>query len=84
MKNGAAIIARWNRKVKQTGGHMDFINPEEQAREAKLDYGEAESLLRFLNFQHERRGAPPISTDYGQLCERLSEIHPDVEFDHTC
>jgi hypothetical protein len=59
---------------------MDFINLEEKTREAKLDYGEPESLVHFLNFQHERRGEPPISTDYGQLCELLSETHPDVEF----
>jgi hypothetical protein len=59
---------------------MDFINPEEKTREAKLDYGETESLVRFLNFQRERRGEPPISTDYGQLCELLSGIHPEVEF----
>jgi hypothetical protein len=30
---------------------MDFTNLEENAREAKLDYGEAESLVRFFNFQ---------------------------------
>jgi hypothetical protein len=59
---------------------MDFTNLEEKAREATLDYGEAESLARFLNFQRERQGQPPISTDYSQLCEQLSEIHPDVEF----
>jgi hypothetical protein len=59
---------------------MDFINPEEKTREAKLDYGEPESLVRFLNFQRERRGEPPIPTDDGQLCELLSEIHPEVEF----
>jgi hypothetical protein len=59
---------------------MDFTNLEEKAREARLDYGEAESLVRFLNFQRERRGEPPIPADYGQLCELLSEIHPEVEF----
>ena len=59
---------------------MDFTNLEEKAREATLDYGETESLVRFLNFQRERRGAPPIPADYGQLCELLSEIHPEVEF----
>jgi hypothetical protein len=59
---------------------MDLTNLEEKAREAKLDYGEAESLARFLNFQRERQGQPPISADYGQLCELLSDIHPDVEF----
>jgi hypothetical protein len=59
---------------------MDFTNLEEKAREARLDYGEAESLARFLNFQRERRGEPPIPADYGQLCELLSEIHPEVEF----
>jgi hypothetical protein len=80
MKNGAAIITRLNREIKQTGGNMDFISFEEKAREATLDYGEAESLARFLNFQRERQGQPPISTDYSQLCEQLSEIHPDVEF----
>jgi hypothetical protein len=80
MKNGAAIIARLNRELEQRGCDMDFTNLEEKAREATLDYGEAESLVRFLNFQRERRGESPISADYGQLCERLSEIHPDVEF----
>jgi len=59
---------------------MDFTNLEETAREAKLDYDESESLLRFLNFQRERRGEPPIYADYGQLCDHLSEIYPDVEF----
>jgi hypothetical protein len=59
---------------------MDFTNLEEKAREAKLDYGETESLVRFLNFQRERRGEPPIPADYGQLCELLSEIHTEVEF----
>jgi hypothetical protein len=80
MKNGAAIIARLNKKVMQRGGDMDFINPEEKAREAKLDYSEAESLMRFFNFQRERQGETPISADYSQLCERLSEIYQDVEF----
>jgi len=80
MKNGAAIIARLNGEVKQRGGDMDFTNLEEKTREATLDYGETESLVRFLNFQRERRGAPPISADYNQLCELLSEIHPKVEF----
>jgi len=59
---------------------MDFTNLEEKAREATLDYGETESLVRFLNFQRECRGEPPIPEDYGQLCELLSEIHPNVEF----
>jgi hypothetical protein len=59
---------------------MDFITPEEKTREAKLDYGEPESLVSFLNFQRERRGEPPISADQGQLCELLSGIHSDVEF----
>ena len=59
---------------------MDFTNLEETAREVKLDYDESESLLRFLNFQRERRGEPPIYADYGQLCVHLSEIYPDVEF----
>jgi hypothetical protein len=59
---------------------MDLSDLEENAREAKLDYDESESLLRFLNFQLERRGEPPICADYGQLCDHLSEIYPDVEF----
>lgn len=59
---------------------MDFTNLEETAREVKLDYDESESLLRFLNFQRERRGEPPIYADYGQLCVHLSEIYPDAEF----
>ncbi|HEU0176655.1 MAG TPA: hypothetical protein VFV58_20500 [Blastocatellia bacterium] len=80
MKNSAAIIARLNRELEQRGSDMDLTNLEEKAREAKLDYGEAESLARFLNFQRERRGEPPISADYGQLCDHLSEIYPDVEF----
>jgi hypothetical protein len=80
MKNGAAITTRLNRELEQGGSEMDLTNLEEKAREAKLDFGEAESLLRFLNFQHERQGEAPISTDYSQLCERLSETYPDVEF----
>ncbi len=59
---------------------MDFTNLEEKAREAKLDYGEAESLVSFFNFQRERQGDQPISADYSQFCERLTEIYPDVEF----
>jgi hypothetical protein len=59
---------------------MDFTDLKEKTRESKLDYGESESLLRFLNFQRERRGEPPISADYGQLCDHLSEIYPEVEF----
>jgi hypothetical protein len=46
----------------------------------RLQYDESESLLRFLDFQRERRGEPPIYADYGQLCDHLSEIYPDVEF----
>jgi hypothetical protein len=80
MKNGAAIITCLNKEINQRGGSMDFISSEEKTRVAKLDYGETESLARFLNFQRERRGAPPIPADYGQLCELLSEIHPEVEF----
>ncbi|HEY7184008.1 MAG TPA: hypothetical protein VIC84_21425 [Blastocatellia bacterium] len=60
---------------------MDFTNLEEKAREAKLDYGEAESLVSFFNFQRERQGNQLISADYSQLRERLTEIYPDVEFD---
>src|SRR5690349_2192453 len=59
---------------------MDLTNLEETAREVKLDYGEAESLVRFCNFKRERRGQPPISADYSRLGEQLSEIYPDVEF----
>jgi hypothetical protein len=59
---------------------VDFTNLEESAREAKLDYSEAESIMRFFNFQRERQGETPISADYSQLCERLSEIHHDVDF----
>ena len=59
---------------------MDFTNLEEKAREAKLDYGEAESLVSFFNFQRERQGDQPISADYSQLRERLTEIYPNVEF----
>ena len=80
MENGAAIIARLNKGFRQKGGDMDFTDLEEKAREAKLDYGEAESLVRFFNFQRERRDEPPVSSDYGRLCEQLSEIYPDIEF----
>ena len=59
---------------------MDFSNLEETTREAKLDYGEAESLVRFFSFQRERRGEPPVPSDYSRLCEQLSEIYPDVVF----
>jgi hypothetical protein len=59
---------------------MDFTNLEEKAREAKLDYCEAESLVRFFNFQRERQGEQPVSADYDQLCEQLSGIYPRVEF----
>ncbi|MBO0724265.1 MAG: hypothetical protein J2P52_01590 [Blastocatellia bacterium] len=59
---------------------MDFTNLEEKAREARLDYGEAESLVSFFNFQRERQGDQPISADYSQLRERLTEIYPNVEF----
>src|SRR5262245_65402779 len=80
MKNGAAIIARLNRELELRGDDMDFTNLEEQAREARLDYGEAESLVSFFNFQRERQGDQPISADYSQLRDRLTEIYPDVEF----
>jgi hypothetical protein len=80
MKNGAAISARLNGELKQRGDDMDFTNLEETTREAKLDYGEAESLVRFFNFQRERRGEQPVSADYSRLCEQLSGVYPDVEF----
>ncbi len=80
MKNGAAIIARLNWGPEQKGSNMDFTNLEEKAREAKLDYGEAESFVRFFSFHRERQGEPPISSDYGRLCGQLLEIYPDVEF----
>src|SRR5262245_1825869 len=80
MKNGAAIISRLNKELEERRGVMDFTNLEENAREAKLDYGEAESLVRFFSFQRERQGEPPISSDYSRLCGQLSEIYPDVEF----
>ena len=51
---------------------MDFISLEEKAREAKLDYGEAESLVRFFNFQRERQGEQPVLADHDRLCEQLS------------
>ena len=57
---------------------MDFTNLEEKTREAKLDYSEAESLVSFFNFQRERQGDQPISADYSQLRERLTEIYPNA------
>jgi hypothetical protein len=83
MKNGAAIISRLNKELEERRGVMDFTNLEENAREAKLDYGEAESLVRFFSFQRERQGEPPISSDYSRLCGQLSEIYPDIEFKLT-
>jgi hypothetical protein len=80
MKNGAAIISRSNKELEQRGCYMNFTDLEEKAREAKLDYGEAESLVRFFSFQRERQGEPLISSDYGRFCEQLSEIYPDLEF----
>jgi hypothetical protein len=80
MKNGAAVITRLSRGLEHRGDDMDFTNLEEKSREAKLDSGEAESLVRFFNFQHERRGELPVPLNYSRLCEQLSEIYPDVEF----
>jgi len=80
MKKGAGIIARLNRELERRGDDMDFTNLEEKAREAKLDYGEAESLVSFFNFQRECHGDQPVSADYSQLRERLAEIYPNVEF----
>src|SRR5262245_44300347 len=85
MRNGAAIIARLNIGLDLTDlsvgeGSMDFTNLEEKSREAKLDYGEAESLERFFNFHRERQGEPPIPADYSRLREQLSEIYPDIDF----
>jgi hypothetical protein len=43
---------------------MDFYDLKENAREAKLDYGEAESLVRFFNFHANgkaRRRSPQIT-----------------------
>lgn len=63
---------------------MDFTNLDEKAREAKLNYDEADSLLRFVNFHRERDGKAPIREDFGQgLCERLSEIYSGVAFDYS-
>ncbi len=63
---------------------MDFTDLKEKAREAKLDHVEAQALVRFYNFQRERRGEAPIHEDYGdQLCERLSEIYSGVTFEHA-
>jgi len=63
---------------------MDFTDLKEGAREAKLDYGEAESLVRYLNFQRERAGEAPIHEDYGhQFCQLLSENYSGVTFEYA-
>jgi len=63
---------------------MDFTDLKEKAREAKLDHIEAQALVRFYNFQRERRGEAPIHEDYGgRLCERLSEIYSGVTFEYA-
>ena|SRR5215475_1129171 len=63
---------------------MDFTDLKERAREAKLDYGEAESLVRYLNFQRERVGEAPIHENYGhRFCQRLSENYSGVKFEVT-
>ncbi|MBO0861248.1 MAG: hypothetical protein J2P21_22725 [Chloracidobacterium sp.] len=59
---------------------MDFTNLEETAREAKLEYGQAESLVRFCNFKRERRGQLAISVDYSRLGEQLSAVYAEVDF----
>jgi hypothetical protein len=63
---------------------MDFTNLDDKAREAKLNYDEADSLLRFLNFQCEREGKAPICEDYDhRLCERLSGFYTGVTFEYS-
>ena len=63
---------------------MDFTDLKERAREAKLDYGEAESLVRYLNFQRERVGEAPIHEDYGnQFCQLLSENYSGLTFEYA-
>jgi hypothetical protein len=63
---------------------MDFTDLKESARAAKLDYGEAESLARYLNFQRERAGEAPIHEDYGhQFCQLLSENYSGVTFEYA-
>lgn len=60
---------------------MDFTDLEDAVSEAKLDYTEAESLLRFFNFRREQEGETPIDIDHYRLCEQLSQIHSDVTFE---
>jgi hypothetical protein len=59
---------------------MDFTDLEEDARKAKLSFDEAESLVRFFNFQRARRGETPIPVARLQLGEQLSKIYPDIHF----
>ncbi len=63
---------------------MDFTDLKERTREAKLDYGEAKSLVRYLNFQRERAGEAPINEDYGpEFCQLLSENFSGVTFEYA-
>jgi len=58
--------------------HLRLRNPRNK------DYGEAESLVRYLNFQRERAGEAPIHEDYGhQFCQLLSENYSGVTFEYA-
>jgi len=68
---------------------VDFTNLKDRRRRARLDYAQAESLMRFVDFQRKRKGDQPIGIEKfrtncsRQFCEHLSEFYSGVTFKHA-
>lgn len=61
---------------------MDLLDLTQQTRESRLDYDETSALVRFGAFRLEEDGESQANSGYtyGQICEKLSALYPDVSF----
>jgi hypothetical protein len=68
---------------------VDFTNLKDMRRRVRLDYAQAESLMRFVDFQRKRNGDRPIGIEQFRatcgrhFCEHLSEFYSGVTFKHA-
>jgi hypothetical protein len=61
---------------------MDLLDLTQQTRESRLDYDETSALVRFGAFRFEEDGESQANSiyTYGQICEKLGALYPDVSF----
>ena len=59
---------------------MDFLNPDDEARKATLEYCDVQALFQFHRFQRERQSDVVMPEKPRERCARLAALYPNVSF----